>query len=210
MASEQPSRVWDRRTVLRRSLAIVSTAVISGCLDGPDTDETAPNGDRDTNENDSTDGQTTDGTTSDGDRDTDDPAAYERAIHDRVNAIRSENDREPYEYHEEIAAVARAHSVDMVEQGYFGHESPGGEDSSDRLEEFFPGHCMGVAENIVHVAGGPDTDPDVVAERALSLWLDSAGHRRNVLSEAFDEEGVGVAFADERVVITQNFCATAD
>lgn len=177
----------------------MAIGAVSGCLgDANDSGGSDGSGADDPNDTNDTDDSNSDGGGVN---------AYERAVHELVNGIRRERDLEPFAYNEEIAAIARGHSEDMVERGYFGHESPDGNSSSDRLDEFIPGRCMGIAENIVHVAGGPDVEPETVAERALSLWMDSSGHRRSILSETFDEEGIGVAFSDERAVITQNFCA---
>ncbi len=133
-------------------------------------------------------------------------AAYERAIHERVNEVRRDRDVDPLAYNEAIATVAREHSADMAEREYFSHESPDGEGPADRLAEFFPGHCRGVGENIANVR--EEGDPQSLGERVVSLWMDSPGHRENLLRTMFDEEGFGVHVADDRVVVTQKFCAT--
>lgn len=135
--------------------------------------------------------------------------AHERAIHDRVNEVRGQHDLGRLEYDETIATIAREHSADMAERDYFAHESPGGEGPDDRLADVFPEHCREIGENIATVGRRSDDDPDAVAQRIVSGWMDSPGHRENLLREAFDEEGIGVAFADDgRVLATQNYCST--
>lgn len=199
------NRVAGRRRFLRTAAVAGAVGAFAGCLDDqPD----GSGGDPDTGETDDspTDQDGDDRTTDSSDRDG--PAEYERAIHGLANEFREDQAVDAVEFHEEIAAIARDHSEDMVERGYFSHESPDGEEASDRLAEFYPGYCMGIGENIAHVPGGPETDSHTVAERVLSVWTESAGHRRNLLRESFDEEGIGVAFSAERVVITQKFCST--
>ncbi len=199
------NRAASRRRFLRTAAVAGIVGGFAGCLDDqPDEN----GGDPDAGETDDspTDQDGDDQTTNSSDRDG--PAAYERAIHELANEFRADQGIDPVEFHGEIAAIARAHSEDMIERGYFSHESPDGEEASDRLAEFYPGYCMGIGENIAHVPGGSETDSHTVAERVLSVWTESAGHRRNLLRESFDEEGIGVAFSAERVVITQKFCST--
>lgn len=134
--------------------------------------------------------------------------AYEQAIHDRVNAVRLDHDRNPLAKKEAIAAVARAHSADMVEREYFAHESPDGEGPGDRLDDFMPNPCRMIGENLANVGLFPENDDEVIAERVVSGWMDSAGHRENLLRDAFDVEGIGVAIReDDRVYVTQKLCA---
>lgn len=134
--------------------------------------------------------------------------AYERAIHGRVNEVRANRDRGRLEFNDAIADVARAHSEDMAQRDYFAHESPEGDGPADRLAAFFPEHCRRIGENLANVGTRPDDDAAAVAERVVSGWLDSEPHRENLLAAAFDEEGIGVAMDEGRVLATQNLCAT--
>lgn len=189
----------DRRQFLR-GVGVVVTAGLTGCsvLDGDE-------------------GRVEDGGPERGDERpdaeeasaTDRERAYERAIHERVNEVRGTHGREPLSFNEGLAAVARAHSVDMARRGYFDHVSPDGTDPADRLAEFFPTYCRNIGENIADV-GLVDADPSAVGERVVSAWMDSAGHRENVLRERFDEEGVGVTTREGRVLATQNLCGTTE
>lgn len=137
--------------------------------------------------------------------------AYEMAIHERVNEVRREHDVAPLSFDEEIAAVARAYSRDMAERDYFSHESPEGEGPGDRMEAFLPEHCRRIGENLAKVGRRPGDDREAVVERVVSGWMNSPGHRRNVLRESFDEQGIGVATTeDDHVLVTQNFCESND
>lgn len=195
-----PEPMSTRRRFLRDAAILTGVGVASGCLeqvDGPGPGDATGGGQTDL--------------APDGDDHVDEQVkAYERAIHQRVNLVRKDHGLDPLEYNEAIAAVAREHSQDMAERDYFAHVSPEGDGPDDRLDDFFPGHCQGIGENIASVGRFPGDDTDAVAERVVSGWMESPPHRENLLREAFDEEGIGVAISeDDQVLATQNFCATA-
>lgn len=182
---------WSRRRFLCTATTLVGGT--PGCLDArvetPDTDEESPSPTETT-----VDEQV---------------GTHERAIHERVNEARQSHDLDPLAHDEAIAAVARRHSTDMAERGYFAHTSPEGEQPADRLAEFFPEPCRMIGENIARVGLRPDDDPEEAAERVVSGWMDSQGHRENILNASFDAEGIGVAVTEsDRLFATQNFCAT--
>ena len=83
----------------------------------------------------------------------------------------------------EVAAVAYAHSVDMVERAYFDHTNPDGASPFDRMRDAGIAFSRG-AENI---AWGYPT-----AEAVLQGWLDSPGHRANIENCSLTEHGVGL------------------
>lgn len=82
-----------------------------------------------------------------------------------------------------LSAAAVAHNDDMVTRGFFAHESPDGGSLVDRVRAAGYPYAV-VAENL---AAGQRTAPEVVQG-----WLDSPGHRRNLLSP--DVTQIGVAF----------------
>jgi uncharacterized protein YkwD len=46
-----------------------------------------------------------------------------------------------------------------------------------------------------------------IAISTVDGWMESPGHRKNILTEMFDLEGIGVVIdEDDKVYITQNFC----
>ena len=83
-----------------------------------------------------------------------------------------------------LAAVARAHSLDMAARGYFAHVSPEGAGLPDRLRVAGI-HCRRSAENL-------SRSPSVA--EAHSSLMRSPGHAANILSSEMDRVGVGVAF----------------
>jgi uncharacterized protein YkwD len=119
-----------------------------------------------------------------------DPAAPSNESQDPIvanfasltNAARANAGCDTLKWHAVAASVARAHSSDMRERRFFSHTNPDGKSPFDRLE------AAGVdfraaAENILH--------GEASASRALDLWLNSAGHRANLLECSYTHHGVG-------------------
>ena len=91
-----------------------------------------------------------------------------------------------------LSAAAAAHSGDMVRKRYFSHTSRSGKDVADRVRN--SGYLSGatswsVGENIAWGSGARSTPRSIV-----SAWMNSAGHRQNILSRRFREIGIGIAF----------------
>ena len=85
-----------------------------------------------------------------------------------------------------LASVARWRSKDMIERDYFSHQIPGYGSVFRKLDS--KGYCYKVAgENI-----GWNTYPDDDATAAIhQMFMDSSGHRANILGKAWDAIGVG-------------------
>lgn len=80
----------------------------------------------------------------------------------------------------------------MAERGYFEHDSAAGSPFWQRLELTYArnsGSRWRVGENL---AWG---SPDLTASSVLALWLKSLPHRKNILSQAWREIGVGAVHA---------------
>jgi len=103
-----------------------------------------------------------------------------------LQADRARNGLPALELDAELSAVARAHSRDMRDAGFFGHRSPSTGLVGDRLATAryrSTAHAENLARN------------DSIAEAQASL-MDSVGHRRNLLDPLFTRVGVGLARAD--------------
>jgi len=97
-----------------------------------------------------------------------------------------------------LTSLAREHSISMVENNFFGHERyPGERPPSYNMS---PGTMRG--ENLAKIPTrqyipGPYLSLQAVCEWAVSGWMDSPGHRDNILEPSYNETGVGVSFSDE-------------
>ncbi|MBN1657834.1 MAG: CAP domain-containing protein [Anaerolineae bacterium] len=117
-------------------------------------------------------------------------AQYEQEVVDLVNSIRASNSLPPLKRVDLLDEAARYHATDMGEENYFEHDSQdrsGGSlvlacSWSARITTYYPGWSS-LAENI---AVGSDTPTEV-----MNSWMDSSGHRANILSAGNWEIGVG-------------------
>jgi uncharacterized protein YkwD len=89
-----------------------------------------------------------------------------------------------------LNAASLEHSQDMVRRRYFEHTAPDGRDVGDRLRAigYARGASASAGENIAYGFGDASTPATIVRR-----WMDSPGHREDILRPAFTEIGIGVA-----------------
>lgn len=126
------------------------------------------------------------------------PSATEEVIA-LVNTERAKEGCGPVSGDGLLAKAASRHSADMAARDYFSHTSPDGTDPGARITA--AGYRWSTyGENI---AKGQRT-----ASAVMESWMNSEGHRANILNCAFKEIGVGKEDSSDGPVWTQNF-ATA-
>jgi uncharacterized protein YkwD len=126
-------------------------------------------------------------------------AALEAEVVKIVNDERAKANCAALTADDRLTAAARGHSADMAARNYFSHTTPEGVEFATRITD--AGYRWSRAgENI---AKGQRTPAEV-----MSSWMNSAGHRANILNCGFKNIGVGVA-ADARgaLVWTQDFAS---
>jgi uncharacterized protein YkwD len=153
-------------------------------------------------------------------------ADLERQIHKLINNERKQYGLHPLAWDDTLARIARHHSSDMSTRKFFSHESPEGHDFSYRFRQ--EGYRCSIpvgstrylgAENIfqnylfdsvIRVNGDVIYNWDSkekIAETTVQGWMNSPGHRKNILTPYWSNEGIGVAVSpDGKIYITQNFC----
>lgn len=109
-------------------------------------------------------------------------SAMEQEVLALVNSERAKNGLSALSWADDVAAVARAHSSDMINRGFFSHTNPDGESPFDRLKNNGISYRI-AAENIAY---GQKTPADV-----MNAWMNSSGHRANILNKNVTELGVG-------------------
>jgi uncharacterized YkwD family protein/spore coat assembly protein SafA len=125
----------------------------------------------------------------------DDVKKLESEVVRLVNVERAKNGLAPLTQNWELSRVARYKSQDMKNKGYFSHYSPTYGSPFDMMKQFgFKFYTAG--ENI---AMGQRTPQEV-----MTAWMNSPGHRANILKADFKEIGVGLA-RDGSIYWTQMF-----
>lgn len=111
-------------------------------------------------------------------------SAYESQVVNLVNAERSKQGLRPLSLDSELSRVARFKSQDMIDRRYFSHTSPTYGSPFTMMKNFGIKY-RSAGENIV---GGQRSPQEVV-----NSWMNSSGHRANILSRDYTHIGVGYA-----------------
>lgn len=111
---------------------------------------------------------------------------------------------------EDLAAVARGHSLDMLKRGYVEHTSPDGVGVARRLDQYGVRY-MACGENIGVVYGAASHSDQGIYEIYHAFMNQPrrlTNHRGNLLNPIWSHVGIGVAYAESgSLVLTQNFIA---
>ena len=112
-------------------------------------------------------------------------ADFESEVLDLVNAERAAQGLHPLNADTNLATAARDHSEDMGLQDYFSHTSLDGRTVPDRIT------AAGYSYNTYgeNIAAGQPTP-----ERVVDAWMESSGHRANILNPIYCDIGVGYAY----------------
>jgi len=116
----------------------------------------------------------------------DDIKALEQKVADIVNQRRAEAGLAPLKMNWEVSRVARYKSQDMIDKKYFAHQSPTYGSAFNMMENFGI-KFTAAGENIAYGQKTP--------EEVMTSWMNSAGHKANILSSAYNQIGVGAAKA---------------
>jgi copper amine oxidase domain-containing protein len=108
---------------------------------------------------------------------------------DVTNAFRVKKGLNPLLWDEIAAEAARLHAIDMGKKDYFSHISLDGRTPIDRYLRLCPVAWRAWGENI---SAGREFGID-----HFDAWLNSEGHRENLLSDKFKYLGVGAAYCEE-------------
>ena len=126
--------------------------------------------------------------------------SLERQCLSEINRLRRAYHLGPLEFSRVLLPVARTYSRRMAEEGFFSHTDPEGRGTNDRLKGAGI-RWRALAENISSERGW--VNPVAVSVHG---WMDSAGHRSNILNGEFDQTAVGVWISESGAVyFTQIF-----
>lgn len=107
---------------------------------------------------------------------------YEKKVAELINEIRRDYGLSELKLNTELCAVARAKSQDMKDNNYFSHTSPTYGSPFDMMKTFGISYRT-AGENIAMGYSTP--------EAVVNGWMNSEGHRANILNASFKEIGMG-------------------
>jgi uncharacterized protein YkwD len=157
-----------------------------------------------------------------------DSSVIEKLVHKYTNDERKKLGLHQLTDDKTLAKIARGHSADMSLNNYFEHVNLKGMEPTDRankvgyscVKNYGSYYTEGIAENIFqhnlynsinYINGIPvlydwNTN-DEIAQDVVDGWMDSPGHRENILESNYDKEGIGIVISEsDEVYVTQNFC----
>jgi uncharacterized protein YkwD len=123
----------------------------------------------------------------------------EIAIRQSINQVRQDKELQPLEHNEKLAQVARNYSRQMAENNFFSHTGNDGSTLQDRVSAAGIIYWV-VGENLFKSTNVPQP-----VKVAVDGWMESPGHRENILRPVFTETGVGVWRVNNTYYITQLF-----
>lgn len=144
--------------------------------------------------------------------------ATEEEILRRTNEIRNTRGLSILSRDEYLHQRALEHSRDMAANEYYSHAGPNGESPESRLRAI-SATCGGPSSENIHrgelfiemrIYGSSETvymdDVEGITRYAVRGWMNSEGHRENMLNPGWRMAGVGVNASDTQVFMTIIFC----
>lgn len=112
-------------------------------------------------------------------------------IVERTERFRREQGREPVQSNRNLTAAAQYFADYMARTGRYGHTVDGNR-PADRAENHGYAYCL-VSENIAYQYSSDGFKVEELAEAFTQGWINSPGHRKNMLERAAVDTGVAVA-----------------
>jgi uncharacterized protein YkwD len=106
------------------------------------------------------------------------------------NQIRRQHNLPLLRDNAKLRKAATSHSNEMVDEGYFDHTAPDGTTFVDRILGAGYAKRNGdwtIGENLAWGTGDLSTPAGV-----MQAWMNSAGHRANILKRSYKELGIGI------------------
>lgn len=124
---------------------------------------------------------------------------FEMKVLELINIERTKNGLQALQIDENLSSVARNHSIDMYERSFFSHTNPDGLSPFDRMNKHGISYRY-AAENIAIGQSSP--------EQVVNSWMNSEGHRKNILNPDFNKIGIGYYRSDKNYVHYWTQCFT--
>ena len=106
----------------------------------------------------------------------------EKEVFNLINTQRTNNELPALKISNEVQKVARIKAQDMVDKNYFSHTSPTYGSPFDMLKSF----------KVSYNSAGENIAGNSSNSGAVNAWMNSPGHKANILNSSFNYTGIGV------------------
>ena len=106
----------------------------------------------------------------------------EKEVFNLINTQRTNNGLPALKISNEVQKVARIKAHDMVDKNYFSHNSPTYGSPFDMLKSF----------KVTYTSAGENIAGNSSNSGAVNAWMNSPGHKANILNNSFNYTGIGV------------------
>lgn len=106
----------------------------------------------------------------------------EKEVFDLINKQRTNNGLPALQNDSEVQRIARIKAQDMVNNNYFSHNSPTYGSPFDMMKSF----------KVSYKTAGENIAANSSNSSAVTAWMNSSGHKANILNSSFNYTGIGV------------------
>lgn len=106
----------------------------------------------------------------------------EQTLLDLVNKARADAGAGPLQFDAELMKVTKLKAKDMVDNNYFSHQSPSYGSPFDMMRQY----------GISFKSAGENIAGNRTVEGAFKAWINSEGHKKNILNSGFNYTGIAV------------------
>lgn len=122
--------------------------------------------------------------------------AEEQQMLNLINGERAKNGLAPLKADATLTKMARAKSQDMINNRYFAHQSPTYGSPFDMMKTF----------GVTYRTAGENIAGNGSVQGAFQAWMNSSGHRANILNGQFNTTGIGIVHGGQYgIMFTQEF-----
>lgn len=123
-------------------------------------------------------------------------SADEQQAFNLLNADRNANGLPSLKVNTKLNALAEQYAQDMIDRGYFSHYDPEGRSPFDRMQQ----------AGITYRSAGENLAINRSVAAAENAFMNSSGHRANILNSSYTEVGIGVKYSPNgSVYVVQEF-----
>lgn len=122
-------------------------------------------------------------------------AADEQKAVSLMNADRRAQGLSDLKVDSRLTSLAEKYAQDMVNRNFFSHTNPEGQSPFDRMKQ----------AGISYSAAGENIAINQNVAAAETAFMNSAGHRANILNTTYADVGIGVAYKNGQVYVVQEF-----